>query len=318
MPIKIPDALPARHVLESENIFVMTQTRAAGQDIRPLRLMILNLMPTKITTETQLLRCLSNTPLQIEVELMQTRTHKPKNTPQEHLVSFYTTFDQVRHNKYDGLIITGAPVETLEFEEVNYWTELCEIMAWSETNVYSTFHICWGAQAGLYYHYGVKKYPLPKKMFGVFRHDRLIRHCPLIRGFDDRFWAPHSRCTENRLDDLLAVEGLQVLAASKEAGFYLAMSEGGRKVFASGHLEYDAETLSGEYFRDLSKGIGIAIPENYFPENDPARTPAKTWRSHAHLLYSNWLNYYVYQATPYDLPSARFHNPPYGEEGDGI
>ena len=306
MPIKIPDALPARHILESENIFVMTQTRAARQDIRPLKLMILNLMPTKITTETQLLRCLSNTPLQIEVELMQTGSHKAKNTPEEHLVSFYTTFEQVRNNKYDGLLITGAPVELMEFEEVNYWDELCDIMAWSETNVYSTFHICWGAQAGLYYHYGIQKYPLKQKMFGVFRHNRLIRHCPLIRGFDDQFWAPHSRLTENRLEDLQAAEGLQILATSEEAGLYLAMSDGGRKVFATGHLEYDAETLSGEYFRDLEKGLDIAVPENYFPGNDPSQTPAKTWRSHAHLLYSNWLNYYVYQATPYDLPSASF------------
>lgn len=314
MPIKIPDALPARHVLESENIFVMPQSRAAVQDIRPLKLIILNLMPTKITTETQLLRCLSNTPLQIEVDLMLTSSHKPKNTPEEHFVSFYTTFDQVRENNYDGLIITGAPVETLAFEEVNYWTELCEIMDWSEANVYSTFHICWGAQAGLYYHYGVPKYPLTHKIFGVYRHERLVHNCPLIRGFDDQFWAPHSRFTENRLEDLYAVEGLQVLASSEEAGFYLAMSNGGRKVFVAGHSEYDAETLSGEYFRDVNKGLKINVPDNYFPDNDTTRRPAKTWRSHAHLLYSNWLNYYVYQATPYDLPSAHFDH----AQGKGV
>ena len=301
MPIKIPDALPARNILEGENIFVMTHSRAQRQDIRPLRLVILNLMPTKATTETQLLRCLSNTPLQIEVELMQMRSHKSKNTSEEHLLSFYTTFDEICGNYYDGLIITGAPVETLDFEEVNYWPELCEVMAWSKTNVYSTFHICWGAQAGLYYHYGVPKYPLDKKLFGVYEHKRLVRDCPLIRGFDDGFRAPHSRCTENRLDDLYKVDGLTILAVSQEAGFYLGMSGGGRQIFVTGHSEYDAETLSLEYFRDKNKGLAMDIPTNYFPGNDPSQRPEKTWRSHAYLLYSNWLNYYVYQATPFDF-----------------
>ncbi|MDR1736569.1 MAG: homoserine O-succinyltransferase [Oscillospiraceae bacterium] len=308
MPIKIPDTLPARSILEGENIFVMTQSRAVHQDIRPLKLLILNLMPTKVTTETQLLRCLSNTPLQIEVELMQTRTHNARNTSQEHLLSFYTTFDKVCQNKYDGLIITGAPVESLEFEDVDYWPELCDIMEWSKTNVFSTFHICWGAQAGLYYHYNIKKYPLEKKLFGVFLHERLAFDCPLMRGFDDSFRAPHSRLAENRVADLQAVGELAVLAASREAGLYLAMSRDGRQIFVEGHSEYDAETLSLEYFRDAGKGIDIALPQNYFPDNDPAKAPVKTWRSHAHLLYSNWLNYYVYQATPFDLPSIGEQN----------
>lgn len=306
MPIKIPDALPAKNILESENIFVMTDSRAQRQDIRPLRLLILNLMPTKIVTETQLLRCLSNTPLQIEVELMQMRSHNPKNTPKEHLLSFYTTFDKISDRKYDGMIITGAPVELMDFEEVNYWAELCDIMAWTKSHVCSVFHSCWGAQAGLYFHYGVPKYTLDQKMFGVFTHERMARNCPLLRGFDDRFRVPHSRYTGNRVEDLESIRELIVLASSQEAGLYLAMGEGGRQIFVTGHPEYDAETLSLEYFRDVEKGLEISIPKDYFPGDDPSKRPVKTWRSHAHLLYSNWLNYYVYQATPYDLPSGEF------------
>ena len=305
MPIKIPDSLPAARVLESESIFVMTDSRADRQDIRPLKLVILNLMPTKITTETQLLRTLSNTPLQIEITLLQMASHKSKNTSDEHLLSFYTTFDQIASTYFDGMIITGAPVETLEFEEVNYWEELCRVMEWSKTHVYSTFHICWGAQAGLYYHYGVPKHPLNSKMFGVFHHNLLVRGCPLTRGFDDRFVAPHSHHTENRAADVSAVPELDVLAASKEAGLYLAMKKDGRQIFVSGHSEYDAGTLAAEYFRDLDKGMNPALPYNYFPGDDPAQKPMKTWRSHAYLLYSNWLNYYVYQGTPFLLDSLK-------------
>ena len=301
MPIRISDSLPARAVLESEGIFVMTERRASRQDIRPLKLIILNLMPTKVATETQLLRCLSNTPLQIEVELMQTSSHLSKNTSREHLLSFYITFDKVRDLRYDGLIITGAPVEMLPFEEVDYWPELCEIMDWSLTHVYSTFHICWGAQAGLYHHYGIPKYELPEKMFGVFEHEVLIRELPLMRGFDDTFRAPHSRLTEIRAADIQRRPELQILASSPRAGVYLAASRDGRQVFVTGHSEYDAGTLAQEYFRDLDRDLPIRVPENYFPGGDPARRPRKTWRSHAYLLYSNWLNYCVYQSTPYNL-----------------
>jgi homoserine O-succinyltransferase len=287
--------------LEGEGIFVMTEQRAAHQDIRPLRLLILNLMPTKVTTETQLLRCLSNTPLQIEVELMQTSSHQAKNVAPEHLLSFYTTFDQIKHLRYDGLIITGAPVETLPFEKVDYWPELCAIMDWSGTNVYSTFHICWGAQAGLYHHYGIQKYDLPAKLFGVFEHEVLIRELPLMRGFDDTFRAPHSCHTEVRASDITARPELQLLAASARAGVYLAASRDGRQVFVTGHSEYDAGTLASEYFRDVDRGLPIRPPVNYFPGDDPSLKPRKTWRSHAYLLYSNWLNYCVYQSTPYNL-----------------
>lgn len=301
MPIKIPDQLPARSVLENENIFVMTEYRACHQDIRPLNLLILNLMPTKITTENQLLRELSNTPLQIQVGLLQTASHQPKNTDQDHLSSFYITFDQVKDKLYDGLIITGAPVENLEYEDVDYWAELCEIMKWSRTHVYSTLHICWGAQAALYYHYGLQKRPLPKKMFGVFLHDVLEKNVPLFRGFDDQFYAPHSRYTEVTEEDIRSVPSLRLLASSREAGVFAAVSEDDRQVFIMGHPEYDSGTLAAEYFRDKEKGLPIAVPAHYFPENNPACPPIVRWRAHGQLLYSNWLNYYVYQTTPYDL-----------------
>ncbi len=301
MPIKIPDSLPARAVLEGEKVFVMTEHRALHQDIRPLRLVILNLMPTKVATETQILRCLSNTPLQIEIELLQTASYQPKHTSQQHLEAFYTTFSRIRDNRYDGLIITGAPIETLPFEQVDYWPELCEIMEWSKTNVFSTFHICWGAQAGLYYHYGIPKMPLSAKVFGVFEHSLLDPTVPLVRGFDDCFRAPHSRHTEVRRADIEACPELKLLAVSDKAGVYLAMNRDGRQIFVTGHSEYDADTLSAEYFRDKNRGLSIDLPADYFPENNPENPPRKTWNSHSYLLYNNWLNYYVYQATPYDL-----------------
>jgi homoserine O-succinyltransferase len=310
VPIKISDSLPARAVLEGENIFVMTENRALHQDIRPLKLLILNLMPIKAVTETQILRCLSNTPLQIEVELLKTSSHQSKNTPEEHLLSFYTTFDSVADRRFDGLIITGAPVELLPFESVDYWPELCRIMEWSKQNVYSTFHICWGAQAALYYHYGVPKYTLPQKTFGVFEHRVLENRRPLMRGFDDIFRAPHSRHTEVRRADVEAVPGLEILADSEQAGIYLIVSRDGRRIFVTGHAEYDADTLAKEYFRDVERSLPIAPPANYFPSDDPARAPRKTWRSHAYLLFSNWLNYYVYQSTPYDLTSLTANPPP--------
>jgi len=301
MPIKIPSGLPASRILESENIFIMPEHRALHQDIRPLKLLILNLMPTKIVTETQLLRCLSNTPLQIEVDLLQASTHISKNTSADHLLAFYKTFKEVRHLKYDGMIITGAPVEHLDFEQVDYWDELCEIMDWSRTHVYSTFHICWGAQAALYHHYGIPKFPLEKKMFGIFRHDVLCPKSPLLRGFDDCFPAPHSRHTEVRAEDIEKVSGLEILSTSPEAGVYIIASSDGRQIFVTGHAEYDSDTLAGEYFRDLNRGLKIDLPKYYFPDDDPSKAPVVTWRSHAHLLYTNWLNYYVYQGTPYDL-----------------
>lgn len=301
MPIKIVDSLPAKSVLERENIFVMTHERAQHQDIRPLRVLILNLMPTKIVTETQLLRCLSNTPLQIEITLLKTSSYQSKNTSEEHLLSFYTTFEHISDQKFDGFIITGAPVELLPFEEVQYWPELCDIMRWSLTNVTSTLHICWGAQAALYYHYGIPKYPLPEKMFGVFEHDLLNPLCPLTRGFDDLFRAPHSRHTEVRAEDIMRVPELELLATSQKAGVHLAQSRNGQHIFVTGHGEYDAETLSLEYFRDIEAGKPIAVPHDYFPSDDPEKQPQKTWRSHGQLLYANWINYYVYQATPFDL-----------------
>lgn len=305
MPIKIPDTLPARGVLEGENIFVMTRSRAQMQDIRPLRLIILNLMPLKIVTETQLLRCLSNTPLQIEVELLQTSTYTSKNTSADHLLAHYTTFDKIKEHRYDGMIITGAPVELLPFEKVEYWEELCGIMEWSKTNVYSTFHICWGAQAALYYHYGIKKYELPEgKLFGVFEHNVVDPICPLTRGFDDVFLAPHSRYTDVHIEDVAAVPELSVLSCGERAGLYIAMSRDGRQVFVNGHSEYDADMLALEYRRDLYKGVAPNLPVNYFPNDNPRQTPKKTWRSHSHLLYSNWLNYYVYQATPFNLEKS--------------
>jgi len=301
MPIKIPDALPAREVLENENVFVIGETKALHQDIRPLKILILNLMPLKIATETHLLRSLSNSPLQIEVDFLMTSSHVSKNTPREHLFSFYKVFSEVHSEKYDGMIITGAPVELLEFEEVNYWEELTEIMEWSKHNVTSTFHICWGAQAGLYYHHGIKKYKLDKKMFGVFKHTVNNMHEPLMRGFNDIFYAPHSRYTEVKLTEIESNKNLSLLSASDEAGVYIVISKDRRQIFVTGHSEYDAQTLNEEYMRDKAKGLDMAIPENYFPDNDPSNEPMVLWRSHASLLFSNWLNYYVYQATPFQL-----------------
>ncbi len=301
MPIKIPNELPATKVLTDENIFVMTETRAITQDIRPLKILLLNLMPTKIATETQLSRLLGNTPLQVELSLIHTKSHQSKNTPQEHLFSFYQTFDDVKQNKYDGLIITGAPVEHLEFEEVEYWDELCRIMEWSKTHVHSTFHMCWGAQAGLYYHFGIKKYPLPEKLFGVFEHCVERKSSILFRGFDDKFFVPHSRHTTVRREDVENEPALKILAASPAAGLYAVSTENGKQVFITGHSEYDADTLKKEYFRDKDAGLPIHVPYNYFPNDDDTQEPIVRWRSHANLLYANWLNYIVYQTTPYEL-----------------
>lgn len=300
MPIKIPDSLPAVQVLESENIFVMTEQRAIHQDIRPLSIAILNLMPKKIETETQLLRLLGNSPLQIDIELLQMSSHQSKNTAPEHLIKFYKTFEDVRSQRFDGLIITGAPVETLDFEQVDYWPELEEIMAWSRTNVYSTFHICWGAQAALYYHYNIEKHPLPAKMFGIFPHRTCRPTHPLLRGFDEEFFAPHSRHTTVLTEDVAARPELEVLAVSDQAGLYLATSVDGRQVFVTGHSEYERDTLAGEYQRDLDKGLDIALPVGYFPGDDPNAAPLVRWRGHSNLLFVNWLNH-VYQETPYDL-----------------
>ncbi|MBE6550229.1 MAG: homoserine O-succinyltransferase [Ruminococcaceae bacterium] len=301
MPIKIPNLLPATQVLLNENIFVMTETRAMTQDIRPLKILMLNLMPQKITTETQIARVIGNTPLQVELELLQTATHKSTHTSEEHMLAFYKTFDEVRDKKYDGLIITGAPVEQMEFEEVDYWTELCEIMEWSKTHVTSTFHICWGAQAGLYYHYGVKKYPLEKKLFGVFEHKLDHKQSILFRGFDDTFVVPHSRHTTCRREDIEAVPELKILASSEEAGVFVAATDKGRQIFVTGHSEYDADTLKKEYMRDKNAGLPIEIPKNYFPNDDDTQEPVVRWRSCANLLYTNWLNYFVYQSTPYNI-----------------
>ncbi len=313
MPIKIPDALPATDVLESENIFVMTEYRAMHQDIRPLKLALLNLMPTKIVTETQIMRKLSNTPLQIEIDLLQTASHTPKNVSAQHLETFYTTFDEIENERFDGMIITGAPVELLDFEHVDYWDELAQIMAWSNTNVHSTLHICWGAQAGIYYHYGIPKYELPKKLSGVFEHEVVKPSSPLVRGFNDFFRAPHSRFTEVHAADIEAHPDLELIAVSDEAGVYLAKSTDSRHFFVFGHPEYDADTLQREYERDAAKGLDIAVPRHYFPHDDPSQTPRATWRAHAQLLYTNWLNYYVYQTTPYDLGRVGSED---GEGGD--
>ncbi|MBQ1767507.1 MAG: homoserine O-succinyltransferase [Oscillospiraceae bacterium] len=301
MPIKIPEGLPAAQTLKNENIFVMSESRATTQDIRPLRIALLNLMPTKIATETQLSRLLGNTPLQVELELIQTKTHKASHVSEEHMLSFYKTFDDVRDQTFDGLIITGAPVEHLPFEQVEYWDELCEIMEWSKSHVTSTFHICWGAQAGLYYHYGIPKVDLPKKLFGVFPHRVEYKNPILLRGFDDVFMAPHSRHTTILREDVEKVPSVRIIASSEEAGIYAMFTEGGRQVFITGHSEYDADTLKNEYLRDKSLGLPIEIPKNYFENDDPNGPVAVTWRSHANLLYSNWLNYFVYQATPYDI-----------------
>lgn len=301
MPIKVQSNLPAIKVLESENIFVMPDDVALRQDIRPLKILILNLMPTKITTETQLLRLLGNSPLQVDIELLQMASHTSKNTSPHHLTTFYKTFKQVKNETFDGLIITGAPVEQLEFEEVDYWDELCEIMEWSKHNVYSTFHICWGAQAGLYYHYGIKKYPLKQKLSGIYRHKVLLPNHPLMRGFDDTFEIPQSRYTGIELDDVKRCPSLELLSVSDEAGAAIMANKTGRQVFITGHAEYDRDTLANEYFRDCNKGINPNIPCNYFPDDDASKTPPMIWRSNATLLYTNWLNYFVYQATPYDL-----------------
>ena len=301
MPIKIPNSLPARETLEGENIFVMTEYRAIHQDIRPLNLLILNLMPTKIATETQLLRKFSNTPLQIQVELLQTISHDAQNVDRSHLESFYTSYDQIKDKNYDGLVITGAPVENLDFETVDYWEELCEIMAWSKTHVHATLHICWGAQAGLYFHHGIKKHTLPAKLFGVYEHRVLKPSSPLFRGFDDRFYAPHSRHTEVLEEDIRKVPGLEVLAVSEEAGVFAVKTEDSRQFFLLGHLEYDRNTLAQEYWRDVDRGLDIQVPRHYFPNDDPNQTPIVRWRSAGQLIYTNWLNYYVYQTTPYDL-----------------
>lgn len=301
MPIKIPNLLPATSTLLEENIFVMTETRAITQDIRPLHILMLNLMPTKIVTETQIARLIGNTPLQVELELLQTATHKSKNTSAEHMLAFYKTFDEVKHRKYDGLIITGAPVEQMEFEQVEYWQELCEIMEWSKTHVTSTFHICWGAQAGLYYHYGIKKYPLDKKLFGVFKHTRDYDRSMLLRGFDDEFWVPHSRHTTVKVEDVAAHPEIKIISTSPEAGLFLCATERGKQVFVTGHSEYDADTLEREYLRDKNAGLPIEVPVNYYPGDDDTKAPLVRWRSCANLLYSNWLNYFVYQTTPYDI-----------------
>jgi homoserine O-succinyltransferase len=301
MPIKIPNSLPARETLESENIFVMTEHRAMHQDIRPLKLLILNLMPTKVITETQILRKLSNTPLQIEVELLRTISHEPTHVDGSHLESFYVSHKDIRSHFYDGMIITGAPVENLDFADVDYWEELCDIMAWTRSNVHCTLHICWGAQAGLYYHYGIQKYGLPQKLSGVYQHVSLRPNSPIFRGFDDRFPAPHSRYTGVREEDIRAESRLELMAVSDKAGVFMVKSVDSRQFFITGHPEYDGDTLAREYRRDIDKGLAIDVPENYFPGNDPCMTPVVNWRAHAQLMYTNWLNYYVYQTTPYDI-----------------
>jgi homoserine O-succinyltransferase len=305
MPIKIPDSLPAARTLESENIFVMTENRAIHQDIRPLKIAIVNIMPTKIDTETQLLRLLSNSPLQVEVELLQVKSHKSKNTSAEHMLKFYKTFDEICDQKYDGMIVTGAPVENLEFEQVDYWEELCTIFEWSKKHVYSTFHICWGAQAGLYYHYGVPKYPLEKKLFGVFEHRLDRKHSILFRGFDDTFVVPHSRHTTCHIEDVAKVPELKILSTSDEAGLFVCATDKGRQIFVTGHSEYDADTLKNEYLRDKNAGLPIDVPKNYFPDDDDTKEPIVRWRSCANLFYSNWLNYFVYQSTPYDIDEIK-------------
>lgn len=301
MPIKIPNLLPATNTLINENIFVITETRAITQDIRPLRILMLNLMPDKIVTETQISRLIGNTPLQVELELLQTATHRSKHTAAEHMLAFYKTFDEVKKEKFDGMIITGAPVEHLEFEDVEYWEELCEIMEWSKTHVTSTFHICWAAQAGLYYHFGIKKKKLDKKLFGVYKHKLDYKNAILFRGFDDEFMVPHSRHTTVEREDIAACDKLKIISSSDEGGVYVCMTDKGRQIFVTGHSEYDARTLEKEYLRDKNLGLPIEMPVNYYPDNDDTKAPLVTWRSCANLLYSNWLNYFVYQTTPYNI-----------------
>ena len=301
MPIKIPNLLPATQTLHEENIFVITENRAVTQDIRPLRIVMLNLMPQKIVTETQIARLIGNTPLQVELELLQTATHKSKHTSAEHMLAFYKVFDDIKDQNFDGMIITGAPVEQMDFEQVEYWEELCEIMEWSKTHVTSTLHICWGAQAGLYYHYGIKKYSLPEKLFGVFEHTLDYKRSILFRGFDDTFLVPHSRHTTVRREDVESVDALRVLSSSEEAGVFVVSTDRGRQIFVTGHSEYDGDTLKREYLRDKAAGLPIAVPKNYFPNDDDSKEPVVRWRSCANLFYSNWLNYFVYQTTPYDI-----------------
>lgn len=303
MPIQIPNDLPATEILQQENIFVMSENRAISQDIRPLEIVLLNLMPTKIATETQLSRVLGNTPLQVRLELMHTRSHVSKNTPQDHLLNFYKSFDDLKHRKFDGMVITGAPVEHMDFEQVDYWPELCEIMEWSKTNVHSTFHICWAAQAGLYYHYGIQKHWMPEKLFGVFPHRADYKRSILLRGFDDTFMVPHSRHTTVNREDIERIPDLKVIASSERGGVYAVMTKKGRQIFVTGHSEYDPETLQNEYLRDKNLGLPIHVPENYYPDNDPSKPPIVSWRGHGNLLFSNWLNYFVYQTTPYDIRS---------------
>ena len=301
MPIQIPNELPAAETLQNENIFVMTENRATTQDIRPLEIVLLNLMPTKIATETQLTRLLGNTPLQVKLELMHTSSHVSKNVSQEHLLTFYKSFDELKDRKFDGMVITGAPVENMAFEDVDYWDELCRIMEGSKTNVHSTLHICWGAQAGLYYHYGIQKHILPEKLFGVYKHQADYKRAILLRGFDDTFWVPHSRHTTVLREDIEAVPGLKILASSDKAGVYAMMNKKGRQIFVTGHSEYDADTLAREYLRDKNQGLPISVPENYYPNDDDTKEPVVRWRGHANLLFSNWLNYFVYQTTPFDI-----------------
>lgn len=314
MPVTIPSALPARRILESENVFVMTEGRAFHQDIRPLHIAIVNLMPTKMATETQLLRLLGNTPLQLEITLVRMESHDPRNTAAAHLDAFYLTFAEARERKYDGLIITGAPIETLPFEEVDYWPELCRLIDWSRDHVFSTMHVCWGAQAGLKHRYGIEKFPLAEKMFGVFPHRILDPRSRILSGFDAVFPAPHSRHTETRAADIEATPGLDLLAVSDEAGVYLAGTPDGRELYVTGHPEYEWDTLKREYDRDIGRGLDIAVPRHYYPGDDPTREPRVTWRSHAFLLYANWLNYCVYQRTPYDLGAISAEPPSAGDE----
>lgn len=308
MPIRIPHELPAYANLQNDNIFVMSKERAEHQDIRPLKIVILNIMPKKIETETQLLRLLSNTPLQVDIELLCLESHVSKNTPVSHLSNFYTTFEQIKNNKYDGMIITGAPVEQLEFERVDYWKEISEIMEWSKKNVFSTMHICWGAQAGLYYHFGIQKHVLPKKISGVFKHRVEHKKAKLLNGFDDEFMVPHSRHTTIIREDIEKVSSLQILASSDIAGVHIVANKNGRQYFIMGHAEYDRKTLAEEYYRDVGKGIGTEIPYNYFPDNDPENTPVFNWKCHANLMFSNWLNYCIYQSTPYDISELELRN----------